>query len=448
MSILKSLKQLFTNPRFYTCSVILALLFVLGHFVDFIYFVAKLVLIAFLLFAIIDLYLLFALKKHKLYLQRELPERLSNGDENKVVLYVNNSYPFAVRVSIIEELPIEFQKREFGFQLNLDAFAEKKLSCSVKPLQRGDYIFGETHAIITGPIGLFARRFSFGQKEEVIPAYPSFLQMRSYELLAISNRLTEVGVKRVRQVGTHTEFDQIKEYVKGDNYRTINWKATAKNSRLMVNTYQEERSQQVYSIIDMGRSMQMPFEGMTLLDYAINSSLIISNIALQKHDKAGLLTFNTQIESYLPAERKKRTIPVILEILYNQKTAFLESNYSLLATHVRRKITHRSLLILYTNFQSPVSIQRQMGAFKSLAKNHLLLVIMFENTEVSKLLDMNTESLEDIYVKTIAEKYTYDKKLILRELKSHGILSIITRPENLTVNLINKYLELKKVGAI
>src|SRR5690606_40532545 len=119
-------------------------------------------------------------------------------------------------------------------------------------------------------------------QNKTVPVYPSFRQMRKYELPAISNRLTEFGIKKIRRIGQNREFEQIKEYVVGDDYRTINWKATARRGTLMVNTYQDERAQQVYAVIDKGRTMKMPFEGMTLLDYDINASLVISNIAIRK----------------------------------------------------------------------------------------------------------------------------------------------------------------------
>ena len=120
--------------------------------------------------------------------------------------------------------------------------------------------------------------------------------LRQYELLAISNRLTDLGIKRIRRVGHNTEFEQIKEYVKGDDYRTINWKASARRHQLMVNVYQDERSQQIFNVIDKGRVMQQAFRGMTLLDYAINASLVLSYVAMHKEDKAGIVTFNEKFD--------------------------------------------------------------------------------------------------------------------------------------------------------
>lgn len=272
--------------------------------------------------------------------------------------------------------------------------------------------------------------------------------MRKYELMAISNRLTEVGIKRIRRIGQNMEFELIKEYVRGDDFRTINWRATARKNSLMVNHYQDERSQQVYSLIDKGRVMEMPFNGLSLLDYAINASLVISNIAIKKSDKAGLITFQHKVSNTVPASKQSRQMSVILDVLYNQKTAYRETDFASLFSHVRRKITQRSLLLLFTNFESVYSLQRQLPYLQKLADQHLLVVIFFENSELTNVLDTPADTLKEIYHKAVAEKFSYDKKLIVKELNRHGIQAVLTAPEHLTVNTINKYLELKSRGMI
>ena len=211
----------------------------------------------------------------------------------------------------------------------------------------------------------------------------------------------------------------------------------------MVNQFQDERSQQVYSLIDKGRVMQMPFNGMSLLDYAINASLVISNIAVKKSDKAGIITFQDRVSTVLPAGRTNNQMATIQEVLYNQKTAYLETDYSSLYSTVRRKISHRSLLLLFTNFESIYSLQRQLPYLINLAKQHLLVVIFFENTELTELTGQPASDLKAIYYKAVAERFSLEKKMIVKELQRYGIQSILTAPEKLTINTINKYLELK-----
>jgi uncharacterized protein (DUF58 family) len=231
--------------------------------------------------------------------------------------------------------------------------------------------------------------------------------------------------------------------VKGDDIRTINWKATARKSQLMVNGYTDEKSQQIYCLVDKSRVMKMPFDGLSLLDYAINASLVLTNVALLKQDKAGLITFSEEPGSFLQASRKATQMNTILEVLYKQKTRYLESDYDKLYTLIRSRITQRSLLVLFTNFESLPGLKRQIKYLRKIAQQHLLMVVFFENTELFSMVSKPSAGIEDIYTRTIAEKFVFEKKMIVKELQKYGIISILTPPRQVTVNSVNKYLELK-----
>lgn len=388
-----------------------------------------------------DILLLFRVRRG-LRGERTLADKLSNGDENEISVFLESFYAVKVSLRVLDEIPHQFQRRDLEFRIVLPPGTTRILKYSLRPVKRGEYSFGAVNVLVSSPLNLIARRFRFSQAK-MVPVYPSYIQMRKYELMAISNRLVNTGIKKIRRIGHNQEFELIREYVSGDDYRTVNWKATARKSRLMVNQFQDERSQQVYSLIDKGRVMQMPFQGMSLLDYAINASLVISNIAIKKSDKAGLITFQDKIGNLLPATRLNNQMATIQEVLYNQKTAFLETDFSVLYTTIRRTLSQRSLLLLFTNFESIHSLHRQLPYLSNLNKIHLLVVIFFENTELRELTDNPAESIKEIYYKTIAEQFSFEKKMIVKELLKHGIQSILTSPEKLTVNTINKYLELK-----
>ena len=211
----------------------------------------------------------------------------------------------------------------------------------------------------------------------------------------------------------------------------------------MVNTFTDEKSQHVYCVIDKGRNMKMPFEGMTLLDYAINASLVLANVTLLKNDKAGLITFSHKPDSFLPADRKGMQMELMLQNLYRQQTDFTEPDFEALYMQIRNRIKSRSLLVLFTNFGSMQGFQRQLPYLKQIAKHHLLLVVFFENTELRELQEKPAEDLEEIYIKTIADKYAFEKRLIVKALRQQGIIALLTPPQQVTINAINKYLELK-----
>lgn len=422
------------------------ILFVISFFLERLYPISWYVFFGIHLFVLIDFILLFTLK-NGIEADRKLPEKLSNGDDNEISLHLKNNFSFQLNCEIIDEIPIQFQKRDFLIKHSLKAKTNSILKYTLKPLERGEYHFGYLNILVSSPIRLIIRKFAF-DGASMVPTYPSFMQLKKYELMAFSNLLFSYGIKKIRRIGHTLEFEQIKEYVLGDDLRTINWKATAKKNHLMVNQYQDEKSQSIYMIIDKGRVMKMPFNGLSLLDYAINATLVLSNIIIRKHDKAGMFTFSKKVENRIAAEKRSLQMQLILENLYNIKTNFFESDYSRLYVDIKKNIPNRSLLLLYTNFETLDALKRQLNYLKAIAKNHLLVVIFFENTELKSLTEKKSENIQDIFDKTIAEKFQFEKKLIAQELRKYGIYTLLTAPENLTLDSINTYLEIKARGMI
>lgn len=432
---------MFLGKRFFTGIGLCASLFLFGFFLPWLGDLPYLVFGLFALLVLTDLALLYR-SSRGVFARRDVPERLSNGDENELKIYVENFYPFNVSVGVIDEIPFQFQERNIWFKTELKPGGHQFINYSLRPLKRGEYLFGKVRLYVQSPLRLIVRRFNFGAESNV-GVYPSFLQLRKYELMAASSRLSEIGIKKVRRIGHSLEFDQVKNYVQGDDYRTLNWKATARRGELMVNSFTDEKAQHVYCIIDKSRAMKMPFEGLSLLDYAINASLVLSNVALVKQDKAGLIMISEKIGSIVKADRKPTQLGQIMNILYKERSRYLETNMEALYTSIRGTINQRSLIVFFTNFESMSALQRQLPFLKRIAKYHLLLIVFFENTELKALAEKQAGNVEDIYIQTVAEKFAYEKKLMVRELARHGILSILTAPEKLTINVVNKYLSIK-----
>ena len=435
----------YLDRKVYYAAFTASALFAVSFFFPFLFTVALALLLLAAVAVLIDLLLLY--RRRGIEAVRHLPERLSNGDENPVRLLVTNHYDFAVHCKIIDELPYQFQERNWLRRATVPGNTQQAVHYTVRPVERGAYHFGNINIYINSPLRVVKRRYIL-PAETTVKVYPSFVQMRRYELQAVATTAGQAGVKKLRKLGHSMEFEQIKEYVRGDDYRTINWKATARRGDLMVNNYTDERSQQIYCIINKGRVMKMPFEGLTLLDYAINAALVLSNTALLRHDKAGLITFAENLDSFIPADKKPGQLNNIIESLYKQETAFLEPDFEKLFSVVRNRITQRSLLVLFTNFESVESLERDLPSLKRLAHYHLLVVVLFENTELRQLIDSKAQTTEDIYIKTIAEKYRHEKVLIAKELQKQGISTVLTTPQKLTINAMNKYLELKNRQSI
>lgn len=439
-------RHTYLKKRFFIALTAIIFGFLISYMFPNLFGVFKILFFLFVLLFVVDFLLLFA-SKGQISGKRLVPDKLSNGDKNPIAIEVTNGYLFNVVVKIIDELPFQFQKRDFGLKSQLKSGETKNYAYEIRPTERGEYSFGNLNVFTSSPIGFIHRKNVFDSAYEV-PVYPSFLQLRKYDLMAFTNRLFQYGLKKIRRIGNTMEFEQIKEYVQGDDIRNINWKATAKKNQLMVNQFQDEKSQPIYSIIDKGRVMKMPFEELSLLDYAINATLVISNIAIKKHDKAGMFAFSNKIENRVVAERRSSQMNLILETLYNLQTDFVESDFSRLYVDVKRNLNQRSLLLLYTNFETLDALHRQLGYLQALAKQHLLVVIFFENTELNSFAEKKAENVKQIFEQTIAEKFIYEKKLIVNELRKHGIQTILTKPQDLTINTINKYLEIKARGLL
>lgn len=430
----------YLDKKVYYAGYGIAAVFVFSFLIPVLQALALFLLLAVAILVIIDAALLY--QKCGLSAERLVQARLSNGDENNISILFRNTYHFGIAAEVIDELPFQFQERSWKRSIYVNGNSSEELTYQVLPKERGVYHFGRINVFANGPLRVVRRRYILG-REQSVKVYPSFIQMRRHQLQAVASPFQPSGVKRMRRLGHSMEFEQIKEYVNGDDYRTINWKATARKGDLMVNNYTDERSQQIYCIINKGRVMKMPFEGMTLLDYAVNASLVLSSVALQKQDKAGLICFGQNIDAFLPADKKPTQINHILEALYKQETNYMEPDLEKLFSVVRNRITHRSLLVLFTNIESFDSLDRVLPSLKHLAHYHLLMVVFFDNTELKTLTERKASTTEDIYIKTIAEKYRFEKKLIVKELQKNGITAVLSTPQNLTINTMNKYLELK-----
>ncbi len=442
------LKHIFLPFRFFGIFSAIAALFVLSYVLGrwFPWFF-PLVLTIFLLAittVIADLLVLFGTGL-SIGCHRRLPRLLTLGDENKIHIDLFNKSGQRIQVTVIDELPFPLQIRDLELTGVLEPGGELTLDYVVRPVERGVYTFGSVHVFVSSFLGLIQRRFQLAERADV-PVYPSILQMRQFELKAFHRTSRDSGIKKIRRIGHSYEFEQIKNYIPGDDFRSVNWKASSRRAELMVNQYEDERSQQVYCVIDKSRSMKMPFQGMSLLDHAINATLVISNIVLQKGDKAGLISFSDKLGSLIKAERSPRQLDLLLHALYKESSRHLEADYELLYHASRKLIKGRSVLLLFANFESYHALERALPMLRRLNRQHLLVVIFFENTEIADMAHTECRTMEEIYFQTIALKFVQEKAQIANKLRQYGIQVILTRPEDLSVNTINKYLELKARG--
>lgn len=443
---MKVIQNIYLTKWFFALFVGVILLYVLAFSIPSMEFIANIILASLLAVTMLDILFVFS-SKQPIKVTRNVSTRLNLGDENHIKLAVENQTGSMINFSLIEGYPVEMQDRSSVLKGILSGHSKKEFDYTFTPKKRGEYKFGDVFIIIRSMFFLASRRIDL-PLEETIHVYPSVLQMRKYELLVFQQQKTSAGIKKIRRLGNNSEFEQIKNYVQGDEVKSINWKATSRRNELMINQYQEEKSQSIYCIIDKSRSMQMEFDHLSMLDYSINSSLVFTNIALKKGDKAGLITFSNKIGSVLPADKSSGQMRRIQNVLYNQQSLFHEANYELLYQTIRRTVKQRSLLVLFTNFETEFAMRRAMPMLRRLNQKHILVVVFFQNSELQELAFQPSKTVHEVYQATVAEKLISMKSKIARELKQNGIQTVLTLPEELSINTINKYLELKAKGAV
>jgi len=438
-------KNLYLTDRFFYVLGTCVFLFFLSYSFSIIFYVALTILLVLVVLMLADIYLLF--NKNMLSVERDLATVLSLNDKNNVILKIESKSSLTLSVKLIDEIPFQFKERDFFMDLKLRGFESSNIQYSLVPLIRGEYVFGNIHVFVKTKLSLVAKRET-SASQTTVAVYPSIIEMGRQELLALNHPSFLQGENQNRKRGQSYEFDQIKTYVSGDDLRHINWKASSTTNELMINCYEDERSQQIYSIIDKSRVMKMPFNGLTLFDYAINSTLAFSNIVNKKKDKAGLMIFSKRIDTVLKADRGARNLKKIMYALYKEKYDYSEANYEALYSSIRKNIPNRSLIFLYTNFESIYALERSLTVLRLMNQNHLLVVVFFENTELESYAKEEAKTILDIYQLTIAKKFILEKNQIYKELHKHGIQAIKCRPENLSAVTINAYLDFKTRGLI
>lgn len=448
--MLKSIAEIFNSLRvakrfFIVCAIILLCISLsLAYWI--LFPIALSFIVILLALVIVDYYMLFSLKSG-IESRRELPSILGLGDDFNVIIHLKNNNSFSLYADVYDELPTIFQERDFKMSLELLKFESRSLNYSVRPTKRGNYQWGNTNCICRTKIGFLERHYRLNEIAD-IPCFPSILQMKNFELKAFAKIANFEGIKKVRRLGHSYEFEQIKQYIQGDDLRSVNWKATSRRNSLMVNQYEDERSQQVYCILDKSRSMHMPFKGLSLLDYSINTSLIISNIVLKKHDKSGLISFSDKLGTVIKAEKSRLQLKKILYALYKETHRENEVNFDLLYHSIKKMIRVRSLIFLFSNFESRYALERALPLLRKINNLHLLVVIIFKNTELEEYAHKKAETIRDVYAQTIANKLSIEKRNMSAILQKYGIQTILTEPEELSLHSVNKYLELKAKGLI
>ncbi len=375
-------------------------------------------------------------------IQRIHDDKLSLGAENPIQVEIYNRSSRTANISVRDEPPDEFKISQRVFHAQISPRQSFSANYTVYPLRRGDYTFGKINLRWQGPAGLMIRQAKL-DFEGPVKVYPNLIDVKRYDLYLKKNRLQELGLRNTRQFGEGSEFERLREYTPDDEYRRIDWKATARRHRPITVEYQTERSQNVITLLDIGRMMQSPVDEIAKLDYVVNAVLLLGYVATGKGDKFGLMTFADNVGQYLNPKQGRGQFYKMLELLYSIEAQPVEPNYQQALSYLMAKQRKRSLVIIFTDLSGGVSMQSLVANISLLAKRSLPLVVTISDPEIVAASEQLPEDSLGAYQKTAASQLLDERKIILDNLRQQGVLTLDVPANQLSIAVINRYLSLK-----
>jgi uncharacterized protein (DUF58 family) len=373
---------------------------------------------------------------------RQHDTKLSLGADNPIHISIYNRSPRPTTLWVRDEPPDDFKIGTRILKGKVLARAQWQDVYHVHPLRRGDYAFGNLNLRWMGPLGLVVRQGSI-KGTEPVKVYPNLLDVRRYDLLLRRNRLQEMGLRHTRIFGEGTEFERLREYSPDDEFRRIEWNATARRHRPVTIEYQTERSQNVIAVLDIGRMMQSPVSQIAKLDYVVNAVLLLAYVATGKGDKVGLMTFADDVSAFIPPRQGRGQFYRMLEALYAVKAQPVEPDYGRAISYLALKQRRRALVLIFTDLSGGVSMQSLVTHVTVLARHSLPVVVTISDPDVHKAARQSPRDSFTVYQRAAATRMLDERRVMLDNLKRHGVLTLDVPANQLSMSVINRYLELK-----
>ncbi len=378
---------------------------------------------------------------------RFVSDKLSVGAQNPVEIELRSRSPFALTLLVKDDPPWQFNTPARQQCLKLAPCESRRISYVTTPPARGDYEFGDIHIRGRSRLALswWQRRIPAAQAVKV---YPDLLQVQRYDLLARSDRLQQVGFRRLRQLGEGTEFESLREYVPDDDFSDIDWKATARRNKPITRQYEIERSQNLILMIDAGRMMCAELNGMSKLDYAINAALMLAYVAVQKDDAVGLVVFADEVQSFVLPRKGSAQVGRLVEQLYAVQPTMQEPNYPAAFSLLHDRARKRALVVVFTDLIDRQASSQLLAHTAALYPHHLPLVVTLRDPRLHRLAQQMPHQVADAYERAISASLLMHREEALSALRQRGAAIVDALPERLTVAAVNRYLVLKARGRL
>lgn len=359
-----------------------------------------------------------------------------------VALTVSNRSWRSVRVVVRDDLPAEFEATPDEFSIRLRRRSRATLAYKFVAQARGKFQMEHVHLRIASLLGLWQTYLKPNVSSE-IHVYPDMKQLGQYAVMARTNRLSLIGVKRTRKIGQDNEFERLRDYAQDDNYRHIDWRATARRNKLTVRDFQVNQSQRIIFLLDCGRMMTNRSEGLTLLDHALNAVLMMSYVALRQGDSVGLICFGDGVKRYVPPRGGMAQMNQLLHAGFDRFPELVESRYDQAFLYLNNYCPKRALVVLITNVIDEVNKLQVEQYLGSLVGRHLPMGVLLRDHELFDAVDHPTRTIEGVYEAAAAAEILTWRHQVLRDLEHRGVLSLDVFPEDMTAPLINRYLSIK-----
>jgi len=343
-----------------------------------------------------------------------------------------------LRLTLLDDLPETFEVEDSIFRTSIGKRETKEFQYSFKPTKRGQFNLQCIHVRSRSLFGFWVRHLTV-PVETQIHVYPDLHQLSHYALLARTNRLNLLGVRRTRKVGQDNEFERLREYTRDDHYRNINWRSTARHNKLIVQDYQNTQSQRIIFLIDCGRMMTNESADMTFVDHALNSMLMLSHVALSKGDSVGLICFSDKIHCFVPPRSGMSQMNQLLHASFNQFPRMVESRYDEAFLYLANRCNKRALVVLITNVVDEVNSQQVVQYMQTVSRRHLPISVMLRDHHIFD----EAEQTKSLYNAAAAAQILNWRHDVLNTLTHRGAFAMDVFPEDMTTPIINQYLEIK-----
>ena len=370
--------------------------------------------------------------------KRHAPAVLSIGRQNLVTLEVRSTARRRLQVAVTDDVFGTAACNDLPGKLDLPARGHGTVRYHVRPTKRGAHVLGDHHVRYASPLGLWIRPVSLPAATPV-KVYPDVQAVRSYDLEARKDK-DPAAIRTSRRRGGESEFERLREYRRGDEFRSIDWKATARRQKLISREYQLESNQNLMFLLDAGRLMTAETQGLSLFDHALNATLMLSHVAARAGDRVGLLAFAESIKSYAPPAGGAGAARHIVQAGYDLHPELVETSYGAAFEHVGLRVRKRSLVVLFTQVVDDVAAAELLRLMRGVMPRHLPLMVLLRDVEIDALVE---GAGTDAYVRGAAAELSTFRDRLVRELKRHGALVLDVAPGQLTPALINRYLEIK-----